>query len=163
MRLQHGFTLLEILISLLILKIGLLGILAAQSYSLRQLQDAIQRTQAVAVSSSLINLIQSNAQLLNQLQQPITLHTEIGADILCSAVSPCSPAESARAQFGLWHRQLRAAGHSSLIDPVFCVEAGGSSVNLDISWQQANATEIALSQCEPGTGRSGFSVKGAGG
>ena len=59
--LQQGIALLEILISVLVLGIGLLGIAALQSSSVRYSQSAQERTTALIMASSLTEIIRSNA------------------------------------------------------------------------------------------------------
>lgn len=163
MRLQHGFSLLEILVALLVLKIGLLGILTAQTVSLRQLQDAIQRTQAVALSSGLFHLMQSNSHLVQHVTTPLTLQTELLPAEQCHAISPCPPAEASRSLLNGWFSQLRGTEFSPLSKPVFCAQSAASSIKLQVSWQQRSANEVGIARCEPAAGRSGFAVSGYGG
>ena len=60
MRLQHGFTLTEVLVTLLVLNIGLLGVLATQTLALKQVRDAIHRTRALALGNALLQEMQLN-------------------------------------------------------------------------------------------------------
>ena len=163
MRLQHGFSLIEILVTLIILKIGLLGVLTAQTTSLRQLQDAIQRTQAVALSASLVNHFQSNSQLLRHLQGPITLQTELPSDVVCNAMSPCEPSLAGQHLLVGWFQQLRGAGFSPLRAPLFCTQPEDSGLKLQVSWQQLSVAEFGQAQCAAGNGRSGFAISSHGG
>lgn len=163
MRLQHGFSLIEILVTLIILKIGLLGVLTAQTISLRQLQDAIQRTQATALSASLIYYIQSNSHLLQHIELPITLHTEPPSNVACNATLPCEPLSAGQYLLAKWFLQLEGAGGRSLNTPVICVQSAGSNVQLQVSWQQFSASATGEAQCLAGSGRSGFTVRSHGG
>jgi len=64
---QRGFTLIEAMISLVILSIGLLGVAAMQSLGLRLNYDALQRTQATTLAYDIaenMRLDPSNALLL---------------------------------------------------------------------------------------------------
>jgi type IV pilus assembly protein PilV len=57
----RGATMLELLISVLVLGIGLLGVAAGQSVSLRNSQSAMQRSQAVVMSYAILDAMRSNA------------------------------------------------------------------------------------------------------
>lgn len=59
-RRQHGFSLLEILIALVILSIGLLGLAALQTMSLRMGHDSYQRTQATMLAYDMVDRIRAN-------------------------------------------------------------------------------------------------------
>ncbi len=58
---QPGFTLIEVLVSMVILSIGLLGIFAMQSRALMDNQDAYLRTQAVFLAYEMSDRIRANA------------------------------------------------------------------------------------------------------
>jgi len=57
---QHGFTLLEVLIALLILSIGLLGLAALQTVGLRSNQMATMRTQATLIAYDITDRMRAN-------------------------------------------------------------------------------------------------------
>lgn len=57
---HRGFTLIEVLITLLILAIGLLGLAGLQSRMLRSELEALQRTQAMLLLEDMANRVRSN-------------------------------------------------------------------------------------------------------
>jgi type IV pilus assembly protein PilV len=57
---HHGFTLLEVLIALLIFSLGILGLAALQTYSVKTNQSALFRSQATALASMLLDDIRAN-------------------------------------------------------------------------------------------------------
>lgn len=57
---EHGFSLLEVLIALLVLSVGLLGIAGLQTVSLRFNHQSYERTQAVVLVSEIIEKMTSN-------------------------------------------------------------------------------------------------------
>jgi type IV pilus assembly protein PilV len=57
---QHGFSLLEVLIALLVLSIGLLGLAALQAVSLKANHSAYTRTQAIYLAYDIIDRIKAN-------------------------------------------------------------------------------------------------------
>lgn len=60
---QRGFSMLEVLVSMLIICLGVLGMVALQTRSLALSQDSIQRTNAMILASDLIELMRSNPQV----------------------------------------------------------------------------------------------------
>ncbi|WP_211365682.1 type IV pilus modification protein PilV [Pseudoxanthomonas suwonensis] len=59
-RRQAGATLLEVMISILIMAIGLLGIAAMQATALRNGQSSLERTQAVMQSYAVLDILRAN-------------------------------------------------------------------------------------------------------
>lgn len=57
---EHGFSLLEVLIALLVLSVGLLGIAGLQSISLKYNHQSYERSQATVLISEMIEKITSN-------------------------------------------------------------------------------------------------------
>lgn len=63
---QHGFSMIEVLIAVLILAIGLLGMAALQMASLGQGQESYFRSQATALSDDLASRIRSGRRAITQ-------------------------------------------------------------------------------------------------
>jgi type IV pilus assembly protein PilV len=61
-RRDKGFTLIEVLVSVLILSLGLLGVAGLQTFSLRSNQSAFYRSQATAAAYDIIDRMRANAQ-----------------------------------------------------------------------------------------------------
>jgi type IV pilus assembly protein PilV len=162
MRLQHGFSLVEVLVTLLILKIGLLGVLAAQTLSLRQLHDAVQRTQAVAVTNSIFSELQANRQLAASIGAQLNLHAELPADPVCTAPLSCNAAQMATAQLYNMLAYLQPSAGSRLHDPALCLQQHASGLSVSISWQQRAALPERAQPCQASAGRSAFAVQGGG-
>jgi type IV pilus assembly protein PilV len=57
---QHGFSLIEVLIALAVLSIGLLGLAALQTASLRVGHDSYQRTQATLLAYDMADRMRAN-------------------------------------------------------------------------------------------------------
>ncbi|KUM54403.1 hypothetical protein AR688_13875 [Rheinheimera sp. EpRS3] len=160
MRLQHGFSLVEVLVTLLVLKVGLLGILAAQTVALRQVQDATQRTQAVALSYGLLNELRANQSLSTTVGQRVTRYTELPVIPVCTPPTPCSAEQLADAQLHHLFSQLQPQHGAGLYEAEFCLQSQGAAVRLDVSWQQrAYSAEPTGQSCAAGAGRSGFTVQ----
>ncbi|MEO8001074.1 MAG: type IV pilus modification protein PilV [Arenimonas sp.] len=59
-RLSKGTSLIEVMVSVLVLSIGLLGIAAMQATALRNTQSAMERTQAVVQSYAVLDAMRAN-------------------------------------------------------------------------------------------------------
>lgn len=59
-RKERGFTLLEVLITIVILSVGLLGLAAMQAFSLKANQSANFRTQATALSNMIVERMRAH-------------------------------------------------------------------------------------------------------
>jgi type IV pilus assembly protein PilV len=57
---QHGFSLIEVLVTLVLVAIGILGMVALQGRSIQYTQDAVQRNVAVTLVNDLTEIIRSN-------------------------------------------------------------------------------------------------------
>lgn len=162
MQLQRGFSLLEVLITLLILKLGLLGVLAGQTLALQYVIDATQRTTAVAPSAA---LVQELAASLNN-HPPFVLDLSFDSPLeltACSATVLCNASELRDYQLGrwqqLWLQSSTTVTSVPLFAPEFCLQFADNNLQLQVSWQQrANADRSASFSCEPGAGRSGLAL-----
>lgn len=123
---QNGFSLLEILITVLVLGIGLLGLAALQNASIRNNQSAYDRTVAVILSDSMIEIMRANrTPALN------------GAfDKACLAAIPTSGI--AGTEMALWTEKMtRILGDSACVD-ISCMSG---ICELKIQWDDSRGLE----------------------
>ena len=159
MRLQHGFTLTEVLVTLLVLNIGLLGVLATQTLALKQVRDAIHRTRALALGNALLQEMQANRTLTAVIGSRIDLQTEIPPAQSCTPAQPCNPAELAALQLQQWFSLLKPASGSYLPEAEFCLQPSATGVSLSVSWQNSqHATNGHSAACQPARGRNHFAI-----
>jgi type IV pilus assembly protein PilV len=59
-RLQRGFTLIEVLVSIVVLAVGLLGVAGLQMFSLKNTHSAYMRSQATLLAYDIIDSIRAN-------------------------------------------------------------------------------------------------------
>ncbi|MAD75259.1 MAG: pilus assembly protein [Rheinheimera sp.] len=160
MRLQRGVSLLEVLITLLILKLGLLGVLAGQTLALQYVIDATQRTTAVALSATLVQEL--GAVLTDHPAFSLELNAASLAEMPdCSAEVSCNATQLRDYQLARWQQlwQSETERAAPLFSPQFCLQFAGSSVQLQASWQQrANAEDTTTLSCEAGPGRSALAL-----
>ena len=110
---QQGIALIEILISVLVLGIGLLGIAALQSSSVRYSQSAQERTTALIMAGTLTEIIRANPDVARAGSYAGDCESELLAD---------------------WALQLQAATGTTTC-PEVGWDAGAGVYTISISWQ----------------------------
>lgn len=63
---QQGFSMIEVLVAILVVSVGLIGLALMQNMSLKYAQSSQYRTQAVALSSNLLEQIRTNRAEANK-------------------------------------------------------------------------------------------------
>lgn len=123
---SKGVSLIEVMISVLILAIGLLGVAAMQATALRNNQSSIERTQATIHAYSILdamrtNIVQARASAYNQ------------------ALTCAVPAGGTLAQNDLrqWMQSLQAQLRTDACGRISCI---GSVCTIDIQWNDARGT-----------------------
>jgi type IV pilus assembly protein PilV len=102
---QTGMTLIEILISLLILAIGLLGMAGLQTVSLRNTQSAYQRTQAAILSTDIVERVRANLQGVEAGSYD---NADGAVTAACNSVSGCTAEQMAANDVAEWKAALAA-------------------------------------------------------
>ncbi|MBM7063103.1 type IV pilus modification protein PilV [Pseudomonas sp. UL073] len=143
MKNNHGFSLIEVLITLLLVCIGVLGMVALQSRTIQYTQDSVQRNTAAAIANDLVELMRAN---------PAGLPVNSGFYKAAGSAFPALPAAGcadttkvASEQLACWAQKAGRLlpGASSLLTSDFYVcrsqNAGvcattGSAVEIQIAW-----------------------------
>lgn len=131
LNLQMGSTLMEVLISLLVLSFGLLGMAGMQSVSLRNNQAAFYRTQATTLTADMIERMRANKTGVAQGNYD---NVAGAATANCFAAAGCTSAEMAGQDVLDWSAMVAAA-----------LPGGASVVCLDSSGDDGTA---AANQCD---------------
>jgi len=93
-----GFTLIEVLITIIVLAIGLLGMAALQSTGLRNNNSAYMRSQATVLAYDMADRIRAN---------PKATYTGAGAqDNNCKTLTGCTSAQMAKNDIYEWNQQI---------------------------------------------------------
>ncbi len=148
---QSGFTLLEVLVSVFVLSVGLLGIASLQLTSKRTNYEAVQRTNATMLAQELLERIRANASKL-------TIYTQAGAGRTITLTvddaiteTDCTSADCSAdslAQYDLYEfsealrgvTEVSDAGKSTggLVSPTVCITGPATvpgEVNVAIAWR----------------------------
>ena len=104
---QHGMTLLEVLIALLVLSIGLLGMAGLQATSIRNSQSAYMRSQASILAYDAIDRMRANQAAAVSAANPyaLTLATTPGTPVNCNT-SNCTTANLTAFDLYEWTQTL---------------------------------------------------------
>lgn len=119
MKKSSGFSLIEVLVTLVLTTIGILGVVAMQSRAIQQTQDSVQRNTAVMLVNELVEIMRANPSelfdntppetpLYNKLKDSSIFYKEKGSDF-ASAQTCSNPAnaKTARQQLDCWAAQVK--------------------------------------------------------
>jgi type IV pilus assembly protein PilV len=111
-RRQAGFSLIEILITLVVLSIGLLGLAALHAESLRSSRSAYLRTKAVSLASDMADRMRANrpgaiAGDYVAATADAGSNEDCADDTVGGATKVCSPADMAAHDIWQWKRAIQ--------------------------------------------------------
>lgn len=104
-----GFTLIEILVSTIILAIGLLGVASMQTLALKDNQDAFFSTQAASLAYEMSDRIAANAAEWQKPTIPTPLASCNSTDtvvVKCTTIAGCTPTEMAAYDYCIWKKNV---------------------------------------------------------
>lgn len=145
---QRGFSLLEILITLILTTVGILGVVAMQSRSIQYTQDAVERNTAIMLSEQLIGVMRANVcAIYDKVPPAVPIAQDLKSSSLFYTTNTSggctgNPAATTRAtaQRNAWISELEAALPSADHNvcrssiPEVC-DGQGSMLEIRISWQ----------------------------
>ncbi|TCS36442.1 type IV pilus modification protein PilV [Reinekea marinisedimentorum] len=109
---QSGATMIEVLVSILIFSVGLLGIATTQTMGLTTTQSAMHRSYAAQLSYELIDIVRSNPEEAeNAFFSAISIDTDSTASFTATnacdtTASACTTTEMANMQMSAWETRL---------------------------------------------------------
>ena len=112
LRHDHGFTLVEVLVALLVLSIGLLGVGKLVLFSARSNDSAYQRSQATALAYAMLDYMRANkiaATAGNYTIFPAMASSIGNPGVNCNQAAPCANAVLAQYDLYNWELDLRRA------------------------------------------------------
>ena len=104
-RAQSGFTLVELLVSTIVLSVGLLGLEQLQIFSMRHSHDAYFRTQATFLAQDIADRMRANPRAIDEYDKIFRQqdHDQIGG---CRNTNGCEPKEMAQNDAWEWRVSL---------------------------------------------------------
>lgn len=158
-RVQGGFSLVEVMVTLFVLAFSLLSGAGLQLASKRANSEALQRTTAAQLAQDIVERMRANGPRAASYRTPdATVAGQPGVD--CAA-SRCDGTQVARFDLWSWARALNGAhardpqGRSAggLDSPTGCIEGADGVYTITIAWRgvgplpAARAGEAAASAC----------------
>lgn len=117
-RSQSGFSLIEVLVSALILAIGLVGVAGLQAMSLKNNQSAYMRSQASALAYDLADRMRTNVAGANAgYYDPANAAVRAS----CSTAVGCGPQQLAQNDISQWNAEL--AGNLPMGTGFVCIDS----------------------------------------
>jgi type IV pilus assembly protein PilV len=96
---QHGFTLLEVLIAVVILSVGLLGLAALQATSLKSNHASLVRSQIAILSYDMVDRMRANMPAVTLGDYDLPTSTQ---NANCTTVTGCTPTQMADHDYFEW-------------------------------------------------------------
>lgn len=144
----RGFTMLEVLLTLVIIAVALLGTAGLHSFAMKMNQGGQLRTQAVILGLDLLERIEANNESAVAGNYAVsTLPTSATVD--CAA-QPCTPADLATYDLNQFRQRLLAQLPNSSVT-ITRTGAGPFIYTVQVNWQERIA-KAAGSATNPGTG-----------
>lgn len=150
-----GFTLIEVLITLVVFSVGLLTVAGLQTISKKANYDALQRTTATLLAHDITERMRANARQLDEYIRPPG--SELGGGTQTEPTpncrtADCNPTQLAFRDLYEWERSLDGAAElidgaltGGLVDPTACIQgpfAGGAGeYTIAIAWR--GVTELS--------------------
>ena len=155
---QQGFSLLELLVSLVVFSVGLLSIAGLQTVSKQANFEALQRTSASQVAYGLLEDMRMNGDGI-----PVYLAAgELGNGSIaaepapnCKTGAPCNAAQKAAHDLWAWEQVIdgnmetnAGTGTGGLVTPALCVQGpagGGAGIyQVTIAWRGSASINNAV-------------------
>lgn len=105
---QRGFTLLEIMVSLVILAIGLLGLAGMQSVSVINNHAALMRSEASLLSYDIMDRMRANREHARTTSNYLSNFNEAASSYPLCNTPPCSPSMLANHDLNQWKTDVSA-------------------------------------------------------
>ncbi len=136
---QAGFSLVEVLISVLILAIGLVGFSALQVRAVKATQSSLQRTEAIMMANFIMESMRVNKAAAVASGLPYNLSGKV-------CTTPAASTSLASSDLNLWFAamKLRLGDASSTCAQLACTTAGVCTV--DIFWDESRALNGSAAQ-----------------
>jgi type IV pilus assembly protein PilV len=168
---QSGFSLIEVMVSMLVISLGVLGMAGMQITAKRAGFEAVQRTSATSLATDLIERMRSNPEALSSY-----VTTGIGGGSIVSEPTPdcsddgtngCSFTELATHDLWEWEQAVDGASETreiegdtvavgGLFDPTACIAVDGGSVTISVVWEgYQGLSNPSSNACGAGLGKYG--------
>jgi len=168
---QRGFSLIEVMVSAMVISVSVLGMAGMQITAKRAGHDAVQRTTATSLTLDLIERMRSNPEALDSY-----ITTGLGGGTITAEPTPncsddstnaCTAAQLAAHDLWEWEQAIDGVTETrvvagspvsvgGLFDPTGCVAVTGGSVTISVAWEGYQAlSNPSGDACGAGLGKYG--------
>jgi len=134
---QRGFTLIEVLVTVIILAIGLLGLAGLQLGGLRYSFSAYQRSQATIMANDIVDRMRANRTVAEAGAYDIDIGDDPDDQDCTGVAANCTAANMADADLFEWKQALAdilPAGDGSIVN-------NGNTFTITIQWDDTRGEE----------------------
>lgn len=131
---QQGVTLIEIVVTVLIMSIGLLGLAALQNTSMKLAYDSYLRTQAAFLAYDLIDRIRANPDTTYQLSPGATISAKD-----CFSGDTCTPSDLRQYDLYHWKKQAETLLPDATLELEF--DSAFSTYSMKLKWDDRYDTD----------------------
>ena len=134
---QQGFGLIEVMVSLLILAIAVLGFAAMQGQAIKATDESLERTQSLIMMRNMGEKIRLNPTAVTSYQtainSPPTSAPSVNCGLYGNNATACTPAQLATAESYIFTQDMSNHGFTVNLHP--CPSTGGQDTNnIMYSW-----------------------------
>jgi type IV pilus assembly protein PilV len=141
--LQSGFTMLEVLISIIVISFGLLGVAGLQAFALKNNQSASLRLAATTLASDMIDRMKTNVEgVQNGNYNRPNVADYVTAVPSCLTTAGCTPQQLAQNDLNEWAQRVAAALPSGR--GIVCLDSTPNDGGADFSDPRCDNTGTSI-------------------
>lgn len=156
---RNGFSLIEVMVSLVILTVGLIGIFNLHIVAKRGSFESFQQTQASYYANDIINRMRLNpTQLANYVNGSPYSGNPTAVSKNCEGAAICSTAEMTNWDIFEWQSSFTGASETvgtknvgGLSTATGCIQQNGDTVTVILSWEGIRSTSDSGDENSCGT------------
>ncbi len=128
---NQGFSLIEVLITIVLISIGILGMVAMQAKTITYTQDSVQRNAAATLADDLMEMMRAD-------NGSVSNYYKASGNNFPDAPQQCMPLPNDSAQrLGCWAQRAKDAlpDAASLLAGDFVIAKTGTAVRIQLAWR----------------------------
>ena len=137
----RGFSLIEVLITMLVVAVGMLGVAKLQLNALKDLHNAHLHTRGTDLANQIGNVIGINRNTINHFQ--LNKGQQLSLNVDCK-VSKCSVSQLAAYELLTWQQQVQTSLPSGSAE----IKVNGKVADIVVRWDENNNGSTGLN-CPP--------------
>ena len=145
---QHGFTIVEAMITFLILSVGLLGMAGLQTKGLQMGQNSYQRSQAAMFAQDIAERMRANVdETVDNVTYKIGVDESAATDQNC-VLNTCTPAQLAEFDLAQWKDNVATALPNGKAGVNIASDGNSAAITVTIYWDEYR-NGATVGECPP--------------